>query len=81
MDLWPIVVRENISADAPGAADKLVAYARRCGGPAMVEFCFANHPKLEELVSRCWRVEQVEACIAELRKPRIRNGILYTTPP
>jgi len=71
VDLWPIVIRENISLGLPGAAEKLIAYARRCGGQAMVEFCFNNFPKLEELIARCWQVEKVEEQILELEKPRL----------
>lgn len=72
LDLWPIVVRENISPDAPDCADKVVAYAARCGGQAMVEYCFNNYTKLEELVARCWRMEKVEDHIAEMGKPRMQ---------
>ena len=71
VDLWPIVIRENISLGLPGAIEKLIAYARRCGGQAMVEFCFNNYPKLEELIARCWQVEKVEEQILELEKPRM----------
>lgn len=71
MDLWPIVVRENISSDLPGGAEKVIAYARRCGGPAMVEWCFNNHQKLDDLIARCWQLEKVEELVAELDKPRV----------
>ena len=71
MDLWPIVIRENICPDTPGCADKVVAYATRCGGPAMVEFCFANYPKLDELVARSWRMQHIDEHVAVQEKPRM----------
>ena len=70
VDLWPIVVQENITTDIPGCAERVMSYARRCGGPAMVEFCFNNHPKLEDLVARSWQMEKVEDLIAGPEKPR-----------
>ena len=39
IDIWPIVIRENI-VDSPQAPEILMAYAKRCGGAAMVNFCF-----------------------------------------
>ena len=72
LDLWPIVVRENITVDVPGCAEKVLAYARRCGGPAMVEFCFNNYAKLEDLVHRSWQMEQVEDILEGIEKPRVQ---------
>ena len=39
LDLWPIVVNEGIKADSD-ATERVIAYARRCGGQSMVKFCF-----------------------------------------
>ena len=38
VDLWPIVIRENIAPDEV-CAEKLMAYAKRSGGRALVDFC------------------------------------------
>ena len=45
MDLWPIVVNEGIKV-GPDATDRVIAYSKRCGGPAMVRFCFQNEGAL-----------------------------------
>ena len=70
MDLWPIVVRENIM-EGPASADIMMAYAKRCGGQVMVSYCFRHFNKLPELIQRCWRVERVEAIVAEWAKTRM----------
>ena len=49
IDLWPIVVRENI-LDEPDAPEKVFHFAQRSGGEAMVAFCFKNWPRLPELI-------------------------------
>jgi hypothetical protein len=51
VDLWPIVIKENISNDEL-AAERVMQYAKRCGGHSMVEFCFRNWEKLPSLVER-----------------------------
>ena len=71
IDLWPIVIRENIAANA-NAPELLMAYAKRCGGNAMVTFCFRQWPKLQDLVSRCWSVERVEAFVERAQKSRMQ---------
>ena len=58
IDLWPIVVAQNILAEA-GAAERLMAYAKRCGGVSMVEYVFRNWDRLDSLVERSWKVEKV----------------------
>ena len=70
IDLWPIVIRENIQ-DTPHAPDALMAYAKRCGGPSMVKFCWRQWPKLQELVARSWKVEKVEEHIEKVGRSRI----------
>jgi len=70
IDVWPIVIRENIP-DAPNAPEILMGYAKRCGGPLMVKFCFRNWPKLPELIARSWKVEKVEEYIANADKSRM----------
>ena len=69
IDLWPIVVRENI-LDTPEAPEVVMAYAKRCGGMAMVTFCFRQFNKLPELISRCWKVERVEEYVEKAFKSR-----------
>ena len=62
IDMWPIIIRVNIQ---PGAdsGERLMAYAKRCGGPMMLEFCFHNWDKLQRIVERSWKVEKVEEFI------------------
>jgi len=69
-DLWPIVVRENFAPDE-SSADRVVSYAKRCGGHAMVEFCFTNYGKLNDLVAKCWQFEKVEEHVFKASKTRI----------
>ena len=70
IDLWPVVIRENI-VDSPLAAEVLMGYAKRCGGEAMVKFCFRQWDKLPQLIQRCWRVELVETYVEKLCKSRV----------
>ena len=71
VDVWPLVVRENI-LDGPEAPEVLMGYAKRCGGPLMVKFCFRNWPKLPELIARSWKVERVEQYVAQACKSRMQ---------
>ena len=70
VDLWPIVVRENIAPDEI-CGEKLMAYAKRCGGRAMVEYCFANWDKLPGIVAKSWQVEKVETFVETAQKSRL----------
>ena len=70
LDIWPVVIRENI-LPGPAAPDIVMAYAKRCGGEAMVSYCFRNFNRLPDLVQRCWRVERVEETVAEWSKTRM----------
>lgn len=70
VDLWPIVIQENIAADEL-AAERVMQYAKRCGGHAMVEYCFVNWDKLPALVARSWKVERVEDYVEQHSKTRI----------
>ena len=70
LDLWPVVVRENIM-DGPHAPEILMAYAKRCGGHPMVEFCFKNWDRLPSLITKCWKVEKVEECVESHGKTRM----------
>jgi len=69
IDMWPIVVRENFVAEGAGR-ERLMAYAKRCGGPAMIKFCFTHWPKLDELITRVWQMETVEEYIEDVSKTR-----------
>ena len=71
IDMWPIIIRENIQ---PGAdsGERLMAYAKRCGGPMMLEFCFHNWDKLQSIVERSWKVEKVEEFIDFHAKSRMQ---------
>jgi hypothetical protein len=71
IDVWPVVVRENIM-DTPAAPEVLMAYAKRCGGAAMVQFCFNQWTRLPELISRSWKVELVEDYIVHSQKSRLQ---------
>jgi hypothetical protein len=70
VDIWPLVIQENIMPDA-SCAERVMAYAKRCGGPAMVEFCFHNWDKLKDIVARSWKVERVEEFITKHDKSRM----------
>jgi hypothetical protein len=72
VDVWPVVVRENILA-GPGSAERLMAWAKRCGGEAMVDYCFHNFPKLPDLISRSWQVENVEEQVKTLDRSRMET--------
>ena len=71
IDVWPLVVRENILA-GPDAPETLMSYAKRTGGHAMVRYCFRNWPKLQELVARCWQIEKVEQYVARAEQSRMQ---------
>ena len=53
-DLWPVVVDEGIKP-ARGVVGKVVAYAKRCGGQSVTQWCFDSDAKIPEFVARCWR--------------------------
>lgn len=72
LDLWPVVVRESIM-DAPDAAEKMMAYAKRCGGLAMSDFCFKNFERLPALIAKCWKVEKVEEFVERQEKTRVAH--------
>ena len=59
VDVWPVIIRENIQL-GPDCSERLMAYAKQCGGPMMVDFCFQNWDKLQGIVEKSWRVEKVE---------------------
>lgn len=69
VDLWPIIIRENIMPDEV-SAEKLMAYAKRSGGRALVEFCFANWDKLPAIVAKSWKTEKVEDLVAVAAQSR-----------
>ena len=71
IDLWPIVVNETIKPNRD-CAEKIVAYAKRCGGPQMTQWCFDNEVKLTEIVARCWRFEFAEECVVRMGKSRMQ---------
>ena len=70
IDAWPIVIKENILPET-GSAEKLMAFAQRCGGAPMVDFCFKNWDKLPSLVDKSWRVEKFHDFVETLGKPRM----------
>ena len=70
VDLWPIIIRENILPDEV-CAEKLMAYAKRSGGKALVEFCFANWDKLPGIVAKSWKTEKVEDLVAVAARSRM----------
>ncbi|CAK9016992.1 SAM domain-containing protein (Fragment), partial [Durusdinium trenchii] len=47
-----------------------MAFAKRCGGPMMVEFCFHNWDRLRAIVEKSWKVQQVEGFITFQTKTR-----------
>ena len=69
VDLWPIAVAQNIKP-GPDCGERLMAYAKRCGGPMMVDFCFNNWDRLEAIVEKSWKVENVEDFIDHQSKSR-----------
>ena len=70
IDLWPVVVNESIQADAR-ATNKIIEYAKKCGGRTMVEWVFQNEPRLPDVVARCWRFEQATDAVTRDAKPRV----------
>ena len=70
VDLWPIIIKENILPDEV-CAEKLMAYAKRSGGRALVEFCFANWDKLPAIVAKSWKTETVEDLVAVAAQSRM----------
>ena len=71
VDLWPVVVSEQIQPDSK-AADKVIEYAKKWGGQVMVNFCFQHEARLQDLVRRCWRFEKVEECVRQNAKSRMQ---------
>eukprot|EP00435_Cladocopium_sp_Y103_P010551 s1908_g2.t1 len=69
VDIWPIAVEQNIQP-GPDSGERLMAYAKRCGGPMMVDFCFQNWDRLHAIVEKSWKVQQVEDFIAFQSKTR-----------
>ena len=70
VDLWPVIIRENILPDEV-CGEKLMAYAKRSGGQALVEFCFANWDKLPAIVAKSWKTEKVEDLVAAAAQSRM----------
>ncbi len=70
IDLWPVVVRENIMP-TPEAPERLMRWAKRGGGLKMVEFLFHRWDHLPSLISRCWKVEKVEEYLEQHDKARM----------
>ena len=70
VDLWPIIVQQNIAADEVGP-EKLMSYAKRCGGPALVDFCFSNWDKLQGIIAKSWKAEKVEEFVETATRSRI----------
>ncbi|CAE8630382.1 unnamed protein product [Polarella glacialis] len=70
VDLWPIVISQSILV-GPDCAERIVRWAKRNGGPAMVDFSFQNFAKLPELVARSWKFETVEHYIEQASKSRM----------
>ena len=62
VEIWPVVVQQNISSEGHGR-EQLMSFAKRCGGPGMVKFCWNNWARLQELIARAWQVEQVETFV------------------
>ena len=69
VDIWPIVVEQSIHP-GPDCGERLMAYAKRCGGPMMVDFCFHNWDRLPAIVEKSWRVQNVEDFVAFQGKTR-----------
>ena len=55
----------------------MIAYAKRCGGPMMVRWCFQNGAKIADVVARSWRLENVEDSVR--LKGQTRMGVLEAT--
>ena len=71
IDVWPVVVRQNIVAGMAGR-DQLMAYAKGSGGAGMVRFVFSNWAKIPELIERAWQAEHAEKAVAEHHKTRMQ---------
>lgn len=69
VDMWPIVIEQNIQG-GPDSGERLMAYAKKCGGPMMVDFCFHNWDRLQAIVGKSWKVQHVETFIEFQSKSR-----------
>jgi hypothetical protein len=70
VDIWPIVVSQNIEAGSVGR-EQLMTYAKAHGGNAMVKYLFTNWSKINELIDRAWQAECSERTVAEHGKTRL----------
>ena len=70
VDVWPVVVSQNIRADSVGR-EQLMTFAKAHGGSAMVKYLFTNWTKIGELIDRAWQAECAEQTVAEHGKTRI----------
>ena len=70
-DIWPVVFAQNIQADIAGR-DRLMAYAKRCGGSAMLDFVFKNYQRIPDLITRAWQTEHAEERVKQFDKTRIQ---------
>jgi len=48
-----------------------MSYAKRCGGPALVDFCFSNWDKLQGIIAKSWKAEKVEEFVETATRSRI----------
>lgn len=69
VDIWPVVVAQNIEAGSVGR-EQLMTYAKAHGGSAMVKYLFSNWSKISELIDRAWQAECAEQTVAEHGKTR-----------
>ena len=49
----------------------LMSYAKRCGGLALVDFCFSNWDKLQGIIAKSWKAEKVEEFVETATRSRI----------
>jgi hypothetical protein len=77
--IWPLVVAQNFKGQ--GARERLVSYAKACGGQPMVDFLFENFAKVPDLIARSWEFERCEEYIVRLQKTRSQIVMEHLTKP
>lgn len=69
IDIWPIVVRNNIrnTADDMNAAEALMAWAVDCASKPMVDFLFKHRARLNGLIDDIWKWQNVKEDLGHAR--------------
>ena len=74
VDLWPIVVKSGVrnSPDDPHAVEKLMGYAKKCCSHKVVAWMFRNEDKMEKIIDRAWKWENVDSFLEDATRTRMQ---------